>query len=267
MQVPVVLSIHGSDLTYTVRQNRLSASIIRWVFNKVDTLIANSTWTKEQIIHYGGDPEKVQIVRLGGNPLEATPPTNAAKGKDAIILLSVGYLEERKGHTFMLQAVKRLRDEGYNLRYVIVGDGSQRQSLQAMTETLGIADVVFFEGYRSHSEVWDYFAGCDIFALPSWNEAFGVVYIEALGLGKPVIGCEGEGGPEDLKSLGDCIELVKPRDVESLTHALRRLIDNPERRRQMGETGRKIVSEHFTWEQNAANTWVIYQQILKAYHA
>jgi len=279
MRVPVVLSIHGSDLTYTVRQNRLSATIIRWVFNKVDTIIANSTWTKEQIVRYGGDPEKVQIIRyggdpekvqivhLGGNPPEAIPPTNSPMARDAIILLSVGYLEERKGHTFMLQAVKRLRNEGYDLRYVIVGDGSQRQSLQAMVETLGIADIVSFEGYKSHSEVWNYFSGCDIFALPSWNEAFGVVYIEALSQGKPVIGCEGEGGPEDLKALGDCIELVKPQNVESLVMALRRLIDDPERRRQMGEIGRRIIAEHFTWQQNAANTWAIYQRALKAHHA
>jgi glycosyltransferase involved in cell wall biosynthesis len=267
MHVPVVLSIHGSDITYTVRQNPLGAAIIRWVFRNTDAIIANSTWTKEQIVHYGGDPERVQIVRLGGNSPKAISLTKSTAEKDAIILLSVGYLEKRKGHAFMLQAIKHLRDEGYNLRYVIVGDGTLRQFLQNMANTLGIEDIVFFEGYKPHSEVWSYFTQCDIFALPSWDEAFGVVYIEALGQGKPVIGCEGEGGPEDLKTLGDCIELVKPRDIESLTQALKRLIDDPDRRRQMGETGRKIVTEHFTWEQNAADTWAIYQQVLKANNA
>ncbi len=266
MHVPVVLSIHGSDVTYTVRQNPLGLAIIRWVLRNADAILANSTWTMRQIVCYGGNPEKVRIVRLGGDAPKGISSTSAPPQDGVVSLLSVGYLEERKGYTFMLPAVKRLRNEGYNLRYVIVGDGTQRQFLQNMAHTLGIDDIVFFEGYKSHSEVWNYFAKCDIFALPSWKEAFGVVYIEALGQGKPVIGCEGEGGPEDLKSLGDCIELVKPRDVESLTQALRRLIDDPDRRRQMGETGRKIVSEHFTWQQNAANTWAIYQQVLKANH-
>lgn len=162
----------------------------------------------------------------------------------------------------MLQAIKKLRDKGYQLHYVIVGDGPQREALTAMTETLGIADIVSFAGYKPHAEVWPYFATCDIFVLPSWDEAFGIVYTEALSLGKPVIGCAGEGGPEDLKSLGDCIQLVQSRDVDSLAQGLQSLLDNPQRRQQMGETGRQIVQEHFTWSRNAAATWQIYQQVL-----
>lgn len=87
-----------------------------------------------------------------------------------------------------------MRDEGYHLRYVIVGDGPERESLERLARALRIADSILFTGYKPHSEVWSYFADCDIFVFPSWNEAFGIVYIEALGLGKPVFGCAGEGG-------------------------------------------------------------------------
>jgi glycosyltransferase involved in cell wall biosynthesis len=278
MKVPVVLSIHGADVTYTAKQNPLSAAVIRWVFRNVDAIIANSTWTAQQIVRYGGSPDKVQIVRYGGSPdkvqivhLGGNPPKRIELGNalpprsnDVVLLLSVGYLEERKGHAYVLRALKELRQKGYNLYYKIVGDGSQKRALETLTRELGLDDVVSFEGYKSHSEVWPYFAECDIFVLPSWDEAFGIVYIEALALGKPVIGCEGEGGPEDLKALGDCIELVKPRDVGSLVSALQRLIENPERRRQMGEIGRRIVEEHFTWERNAADTMRIYRQVLEA---
>jgi glycosyltransferase involved in cell wall biosynthesis len=217
-------------------------------------------------VRYGGSPDKVQIVHLGGNPPKRIELGNALppRSNDVVLLLSVGYLEERKGHAYVLRALKELRQKGYNLYYKIVGDGSQKRALETLTRELGLDDVVSFEGYKSHSEVWPYFAECDIFVLPSWDEAFGIVYIEALALGKPVIGCEGEGGPEDLKALGDCIELVKPRDVGSLVSALQRLIENPERRRQMGEIGRRIVEEHFTWERNAADTMRIYRQVLEA---
>ncbi len=276
MKVPVVLSVHGTDITYTVKQNPISAAIIRWVFHNVDAIIANSTWTlrqivryggspeKVQIVRYGGSPEKVQIVRLGGNPIGSTYFRDQSIQDDKITnLLSVGYLETRKGHAYVLQAIRRLRDEGYLLRYVVVGDGSQRASLERLAQALAIDDIVSFEGYKSHPEVWPYFANCDIFVLPSWNEAFGVVYIEALSQGKPVVGCEGEGGPEDLKALGDCIELVKPRDVDSLVDALHRLINDPERRHRMGEIGRQIVQEHFTWKRNAVETFAIYRRVLQ----
>ena len=269
MKVPVVLSIHGADVTYTAKQNFLSTVVIRWVFRNVDTIIANSTWTAKQIVRYGGNPDKVQIVRLGGNPPKGGEFGNALPPRpdDVVLLLSVGYLEERKGHAYVLRALRELRQKGYNVCYKIVGDGSQKKALETLTRELGLADVVSFEGYKSHAEVWPYFAECDIFVLPSWNEAFGIVYIEALALGKPVIGCEGEGGPEDLKALGDCIELVKPRDVESLVSALQCLIENPQRRRQMGEIGRRIVEEYFTWERNAVDTMRIYRRVLEAFRA
>jgi glycosyltransferase involved in cell wall biosynthesis len=266
MKVPIVLSIHGADVTYIAKQNPLSAAVIRWVFRNVDAIIANSTWTAQQIVRYGGSPDKVQIVHLGGNPPKRIELGNALppRSNDVVLLLSVGNLYESKGHAYVLRALRELRHQGYKLRYKIVGDGPQRNALETLARQLGLADVVSFEGYKSHAEVWPYYAECDIFVLPSWIEGFGIVYIEALAMGKPVIGCEGTGGPEDLKALGDCVELVKPRDVGSLVSALQRLIENPERRRQMGEIGRRIVEEHFTWERNAADTMRIYRQVLEA---
>lgn len=262
MKIPVVVSVHGMDVTYTAKQNALSKAVIRWVFRNVDMIIANSSWTRQQIVRYGGCPDRVQVVRLGTDAPKSTGCSEGVTHQGTTTLLSVGYLEKRKGHAYVLQALRRLIEKGYKLRYIIVGDGSQREALEALAHKLGLDEVVSFEGYKAHSEVWPYFENCDIFVLPSWNEAFGIVYIEALALGKPVIGCEGEGGPEDLKALGDCIELVKPRDVESLVTTLQRLIENPKRRQQMGEIGRRIVKEHFTWERNATDTIRIYHQVL-----
>lgn len=262
MKVPVVLSVHGMDVAYTAKQNPLSAAVIRWMFQNVDAIIANSSRTKRRIVRYGGDPDKIQIIHLGAEPSRSTGSWERQMHQDMITLLSVGYLEEKKGHAYVLQALKYLVERGYRLRYIIVGDGPRREALEALTHKLELDEAVSFEGYKAHSEVWPYFEMCDIFVLPSWDEAFGIVYIEALSLGKPVIGCEGAGGPEDLKSLGNCIELVKPRDVESLVAALERLINDPERRRQMGEVGRRVVQKHFTWERNAAETFALYQQLL-----
>jgi glycosyltransferase involved in cell wall biosynthesis len=271
MKVPVVVSIHGADVTYTAKQQPIGAAVIAWVFRHVDVIIANSAWTADQVVRYGGDPRSVQIVRYGGRPDPAavarlTGGDNASQIEDhaqnrAARLLSIGNLFPSKGQAYVLHAMRRLLDLGYALEYVIVGEGFERKNLERTVRELGLEGCVRFEGYKPHSAVWDYFAACDIFVLPSWIEGFGMVYIEALAMGKPVIGCEGTGGPEDLKTLGDCIELVKPRDLESLVDALKRLLDDPERRQRMGEIGGKIVSEYFTWERNAADTLAIYEQL------
>jgi teichuronic acid biosynthesis glycosyltransferase TuaC len=278
MHVPIVLGIHGSDVTYTAKQKPIGAAVIRWAFQRADAIIANSAWTARQIVRYGGEAPKVQIVRYGGNPAQAqvaraggnvdreSREYKSQEQHGTIKLLSIGNLYRSKGQAYVLRALRRLLDMGYALEYVIVGDGPERNRLEALVRELGLENHVRFEGYKSHAEVWPYFAACDIFVLPSWVEGFGVVYIEALGLGKPVIGCEGAGGPEDLKTLGDCIEIVKPQDVESLLQAMRRLLDDPERRKQMGEIGRKIVAEYFSWERNAADTLQIYQRVLDACH-
>ncbi len=268
MKVPVVLSIHGSDVTYTARQNGLSRAIIRWAFQGVDRLVANSSWTVRQIEHYGGAPDRIEIVRLGVNRNDGAAAQGAGQvpGDDGELhLLSVGYLEERKGHAYVLHALQRLHAEGRRVRYTIVGDGAQSQALEALASNLGIRSLVAFEGYLPQEAVWPHFAACDLFVLPSVDEAFGLVYIEALSQGKAVIGCVGEGGPEDLRALGDCIELVEPRDVDSLTDAIRRLMDDPARRRALGETGRQIVQAHFTWERTAAATHALYRRVLDDY--
>jgi teichuronic acid biosynthesis glycosyltransferase TuaC len=260
MKVPVILSIHGSEVTYTAYQNVIGRKIVENVFRKVDILIANSNWTAHQIHQIKACD--VEIVRYGGDISGKIVTDQVREQNDTINLLTVGYLEERKGHAYVLKAIKRLVDQGYKIHYCIVGNGSRQIDLEAQTRELELTTCVSFEGYKSHPEVWTYFNDCDIFVLPSWNEAFGIVYIEALHAGKPVIGCQGQGGPEDLIALGECIELVKERDVESLAAAIKRLIDNPERRAKMGKLGREIVQQHFTWEANARRTFDIYQRFL-----
>jgi glycosyltransferase involved in cell wall biosynthesis len=265
LKIPVVLTIHGADIHYTAQQNRLGASIIRWVFRQVDMITANSQWTRKQIIELNGDPQKTEIVRLGANHPEKmvlTNPLPAPESEETITLLSVGYLRPLKGHAYVLKAISELTKKGYNIRYIVVGDGPEEANLRALTIQLGLSNIVSFEGYKSHQDVWAYFAACDIFVLPSWVEGFGLVYIEALSMGKPVIGCKGAGGPDDLHQLGQCIELVKPRDVNSLIHALQKLLDNPDQRRQMAEIGRQIVKNYYTWERNAQDTLAIYQKVL-----
>jgi len=261
MRVPIVLSVHGYDLFYMTKQNKLNRDIIINVFNKVDAILANSNKTAQGIASYGIELSKIHLVRLGANP-EIFIPDSTESATNHIEILSVGYLTKRKGHEFVLRAMADLMQRGYSLRYTIVGDGPEEAHLRKLTHQLDLDQYVSFEGYKPHDQVWSYFSHCDLFVLPSWNEAFGLVYVEALWMGKPVIGCQGEGGPEDLKTLGDCIELVKPRSVKSLVEAMERLINDPIRRKEMGEKGKYISQKYFSWSTTAEKTYQIYSTVV-----
>ena len=118
-------------------------------------------------------------------------------------------------------------------------------------------------GRLSHKEVMKYIAEADIFSLPSWNEAFGVVYIEAMAHGKPVIGCQGE-GIEDFVEHGKTGLLVKPKDVDSLAKAMDYLLSNPDEARPMGKRARKLVLENYTWKKNVERTIEVYREVFNS---
>ena len=103
-------------------------------------------------------------------------------------------------------------------------------------------------------------AACDIFILPSYDEAFGVVYLEAMSFKKPVIGTEGE-GIEDIIKDGENGLLVKPRDVASIVEKLELLIRSPKLRNELGIKGFNSI-KNLTWENNAREMIKIYERLI-----
>jgi glycosyltransferase involved in cell wall biosynthesis len=128
---------------------------------------------------------------------------------------------------------------------------------------LGVDSQVEFIGRLSHEKVMKYMAEIEIFSLPSWLEGFGVVYLEAMAHGKPIIACQGE-GIEDVITHGETGLLVEPKNVESLVEAIDFLLSNPEKAKSIGERARNLVLEKYTWEKNAEKTIEVYREVLNA---
>jgi glycosyltransferase involved in cell wall biosynthesis len=97
------------------------------------------------------------------------------------------YLINIKGIDYNIKAIQALSKKYPFLNYKIVGDGVEKDRLARLANDLKMNEHIEFLGRKTHQEVMKYMAECDIFSLPSWNEAFGVVYIEAMAHGKPVI--------------------------------------------------------------------------------
>ena len=263
---PIVVTIHGQDLYVAFYRNKSCKITLFNIFKKVDRIILVSRKLKEISDNNIGFTNKSAVISNG------VAVSNILKGKNIIlgesnldsrIILSVSYLITRKAIDFNLKAIAQLINKYPNLKYLIIGDGPEMKYLKELSKSLGIDKHVKFLGQLPHEKVLAYMAKADIFSLPSWNEAFGVVYIEAMAQGKPVIGCQGE-GIEDFVEHGQTGLLVKPKDVDSLVEAMDYLLNNPDEARAMGQRARKLVIENYTWEKNAEKTINLYKEVLNS---
>jgi glycosyltransferase involved in cell wall biosynthesis len=143
--------------------------------------------------------------------------------------------------------------------YTIVGEGPEEHNLKRLSLELGIADRVYFKGRLPHKDALQHIASSDIFCLPSWHEAFGVVYLEAMACGKPVIGCRGQGAEDIIRHGVDGL-LVQPKSVEALAEVLGLLLSDSDLARRLGDAGKSHVNE-FSWERNTALYLDIYRKL------
>jgi glycosyltransferase involved in cell wall biosynthesis len=198
----------------------------------------------------GVPPESCSIISNGTAPPSEWNTRQRAR-QETRVVLSVSNLIGLKGIDLNLRALATIAGNRPELAwtYRVVGDGRERQTLEALARTLGIFDRVMFLGTLPREETLREFADCDIFSLPSWGEAFGIVYLEAMARGRPVIGVRGTGAGDIVTHEADGL-LVEPRDLNTLITALERLLESPEYCESLGCRGRPRA-EAMTWQRNA----------------
>jgi glycosyltransferase involved in cell wall biosynthesis len=169
---------------------------------------------------------------------------------DTVGLLSVARLwadEGRKGIDHTIEAVARLSAREPKLRYTIIGKGEDKPRLAGLAESLGVADRVDFRQDLTDEELAEQYRRCSIFVLPSGQEGFGIVFLEAMRFSKPCIGGN-EGGTPEVIEEGETGFLIPFGDVDTLVQRLETLLADPELRRSMGSAGRRRLLDQFTYE-------------------
>src|SRR5438552_737753 len=206
-----------------------------------------------EVIPHGFEPEKI--------PSEATERVQRRIGTEGPNLLCVGYLDHDKGVTFLLSAVVMLKSEWPRLRLHVVGDGELREELVLQTARKGIANNVTFYGTLPHSDVLSMMAMVDLFVLPSLSaEPFGIVVVEALNQGCPVVATEICGSAPIVQETGSGL-LVPPGAPEALADAIGQILRHPARRQQMAQAAREGAKE-FCWDRNVLRFEKLYRALL-----
>jgi glycosyltransferase involved in cell wall biosynthesis len=180
-----------------------------------------------------------------------TPPLPERFPQNARIILSVGRwnsAEKYKGADTLISALPRIVKTAPNTSLVLVGDGDDRSRLEQLAHDLGVSKSVHFLFGLTPDELFACYARCEIFALPSRGEGFGLVFLEAMAHGKPVVG-GAHGGIPDIIEDGVTGLLVQHGDIDALAQALESLLSNSDRATQMGARGKDRVAQKFSFEE------------------
>jgi teichuronic acid biosynthesis glycosyltransferase TuaC len=252
LEQPLVVSVHGGDVYHTVPRSDAGAEAVRAALGRARLVLANSAGIEHRCRVLGA--RETRVVRLGTDL-----PAVAAERYAEPTVVTTGHLVARKRHADVLRAVAALP----GVRYLVIGDGPERQALERQAAQLGVADRVEFAGQLPHAEALERTRRAWLLAMASVDEAFGVAYVEAMAGWLPVIAASGEPGPEEIASVGGGLTLVAAGDVPALRTEIARLTGDPAARRAEGERARETVERAFSWERCGAATVAAYGEALR----
>ena len=175
----------------------------------------------------------------------------------------MGRLTPAKGQHLLIDAVDELAKHGRNVRLRLVGSGTDEESLRAQAARSAFPECVVFEGAINQDHIREHYARADIFCLPSFAEGVPVVLMEAMAMGVPCITTHITGIPELIRDGIDGL-LVAPSDLDALTAALGRLMDDEAMRARLAQSGRERVMERYDLRRNVEKLGKAFEEHVRA---
>ena len=261
LSIPVVTTLHGHDITKYENAKAASAGSKNF-FGRVDRVIAVSNFIADQALARGCPQSKLVQHYIGIDLNRFNQPKSESENPS---LLFVGRLVEKKGCTYLLQAMEKLKSDFPELTLTIVGDGNLKESLQQEVAERGLS--VKFLGTQSAEQIRQLLASSWLFVAPSITarsgdaEGLGMVFLEAQALRTPVVSFR-SGGVVEAVEHGDGGLLCEEKDVDSLRDNIKQLLESDSNRHKMGENGRRRVEERFDVRRQCADLEKIYLDIM-----
>lgn len=208
---------------------------------------------KCEVVPYG-----IELADLARTPAVGARAEAVRMASSDPVLLFVGRLVPYKGVDVLIRAMGAVR-----ARLIVVGEGPERGRLEALAVQSGVAGRVHFAGAVDDDEVRALYHACEVFVLPSVTraEAFGMVQLEAMACGKPVVSTSLPSGVPWVNQHGVSGLVVPPGDVAALASALSHLVDDDRVRQALGAGARRRVEDEFTADRMAARTVEIYKSV------
>lgn len=237
--IPNVLSLHGGDIydpskKLSPHRHPLLRWAVRMAINNSSAVVAQSSNTKQNAESIYRPTKNISIIPLGMPLPSPEPAERGALGlrNNALYLISVGRLVKRKGYNFLIEALGILKKSGLDAELILVGEGPEHDALASLAKNLGLSGSVKFTGAVSSEKKFRYLSASDLYVLSSLHEGFGIVLLEAMLCGLPIVATN-VGGQVDIVKQGRNGLLVSPEDPAALAGEIAALIKDPDKRKAM----------------------------------
>jgi teichuronic acid biosynthesis glycosyltransferase TuaC len=263
---PTVVTLHGGDVNLYFR-HYLGRKLGLWAVSGASHVIAVSESLRRTVAdRYGADQDKITVIPNGVDVTRFAPiPQSEARNTlgiegEASRVLYVGAISRSKGIDYLLKAFRLLRNSRDRVELVLVGQGDYERPARLLANELGIAGSVTIAGQRPNEEIPLWMNACDVLILPSLAEGFGVVLVEAMACGKPVI-ATACGGPEDIVTPQTGL-LVPPADEVALSQAQLDVLSSGSR------FSPKVIRQHavdsYALERISSRIIELYRQVIQS---
>ncbi|MEH1842668.1 MAG: glycosyltransferase family 4 protein [Nostoc sp.] len=222
--IPYWVVAHGLEV-WDIENNVIKLALVN-----ADKIISVSNYTRQRLLQYKNiESEKIVFLpntfdankfKINSKPTYLLKQYNLTDKQPVILTVTrMGRMAKYKGYEQMLYALLKVRLHVPNVHFMLVGKGDDIPRIQALVSNLNLQNCVTIAGFVPDEELCDYYNLCDVFALPSKGEGFGIVYLEALACGKPVLAGKQDGSIEPLAE-GKLGCLVDPDNIEEIADNL-----------------------------------------------
>jgi glycosyltransferase involved in cell wall biosynthesis len=261
-KLPYIISLRGSDVPgKNLRfafEYKLLGIIFKAIWKNACALIACSEGLKQRALKFYPQV-KIDVIPNGVDVEKFCPISqNIAKKSDAIRLITVGRLSITKRVDILIDAVKILVEQGKNVKLLIVGGGSLKNSIKKLAAQKNLADFIEFKGIVDSEQMPQLYQNSDLYVSATMQEGMSNAMLEAMACGLPIITTPCEGIDELIKDNGI---VVKEESAEAVAKAISELVTNTEKMELMSRAARKH-SENFTWKSISQVYLEFYQKIL-----
>ena len=263
-QGPALVASRRVD--FHLRQNSFS----RWKHRQVDCFICASEAIRQMLVADGVPPDRTVTVHEGIDldHVRSAPAVNVHEAfwlpHRAPVVGNVAALVPHKGQRHLIEAAHLVIQQMPDVRFLILGEGELRDSLERLVREHHLEKHVFLPGFRT--DVLGCMKGFDLFVMSSVTEGLGTALLDAMACGKAIVGTRTGGIPEVVED-GETGRLVPPRDHAAMAQAILNMLADDEQRRRMGEAGLARVQARFTVERMVAETAAVYGRLAGRHHA
>jgi L-malate glycosyltransferase len=263
-KIPYVISLRGADVPgYAERFScvyNFLKPLIKLIWKKSDAVVSNSQGLKELALKSSPN-QKIKVIYNGTDILNFRPDEKAKNSEKFIITLGGTRVTSRKGIKYLIEAVRKLSSRYPQICVTIIGEGSEKESLESLAEKMEISDKINFLGRIEYKKIASYYQEASVFVLPSLNEGMSNAMLEALASGLPILATD-TGGTKELVKDGENGFIIKTKDSDDIADKIEILIKDKKLCQKMGEKSRE-KAESMSWNNVASEYIGIYKSIVK----